>query len=246
MDATPGARQEAEARRSPPADPLKALSAAALAGVIAGLYLALIYAPTDTLQGEVQRIFYLHLAAFGGAFVGFGCAVIGGIAYLRSRRPGWDMLAHAGVEVGLALAAINVLTGAIYARPIVNSWWTWDPKLTAVTIMALTYAAYLMLRHSVESPERRRAFASVYGVLAFATVLNTFMVIRLRPDTLHEAMFGPGASSFAMPAPMQTALLVNVVVWSGLVAPALIAWRLRLERSVQTNERLHLEMIAGD
>lgn len=229
------------------ADALTVLSAAALVGVLIGLYFALVDAPTDSLQGDVQRIFYLHLAAFVGAFVGFVCAVIGGVAYLRTRQLRWDRLAYAGVEVGLALAAINVLTGAIYARPIVNSWWTWDPKLTAVTIMALTYTAYLLLRNGVESPERRRLFASVYGIFAFVTVVNTFMVIRLRPDTLHDVMFAPGATLFAaMPAPMQTALIVNMLVWGGLVAPVLMAWRVRLERMSYDSQHRRLQALGLD
>jgi heme exporter protein C len=100
------------------------LSVLTIIAFVCGLYLALVYAPSDTLQGEVQRIFYLHLASFTGAFVGFISAVIGGAVYLRTRTIRWDRLAHAGVEVGLLLAAINVLTGMIYARPIINSWWT--------------------------------------------------------------------------------------------------------------------------
>lgn len=227
-------------------DWLKLLSGLALAGFVLGLALALIYAPTNTVQGEVQRIFYLHLAAFVGAFVGFISAAVGGVAYLRTRRIAWDMLAQAGVEVGLLLAFINVLTGAVYARPIINSWWTWDPKLTAVTIMMLTYTAYLMLRNGVESPERRRLFAAVYSIIAFVTVINTFMAIRLRPDTLHEVMFAPGSALFRMPARMQLALFGNMLIWGGLIAPALIGWRFRLERVHLANERLRLRLLDGE
>lgn len=225
------------------ADRLKWLSILAVAGFVLGLYLALLYAPADNLQGEVQRIFYLHLASFSGALVGFFSAVAGGIAYLRTRNMHWDMFAHAGVEVGLLLAGINVLTGAIYARPIVNAWWTWDPKLTAVSIMALTYASYLMLRNGVENPDRRRVFASVYGILAFLTVIYTFLVIRLRNDVLHDVMFAPGSSLFAMPEAMQVAVFGNILIWGGLLAPVLIAWRIRLERLLQDNERLRVEAL---
>lgn len=224
-------------------DPLNALSVLAGVGLLFGMYLTLVYAPVDPLQGEVQRIFYLHLATFVGAFVGFISAVVGGLAYLKTRNDRWDMLALAGVEVGLLLATINIATGAIYARPIINSWWTWDPKLTAVTVMALTYAAYLMLRNGVDGIDRRRIFASVYGILAFATVVYTFMVIRLRSDVLHEVMFKPGGNWFAMPAPMQIALWGNMLIWSGLIAPVLMAWRFRLERLLQAGEQLRLEIL---
>lgn len=225
--------------------PLWWLTTAAVIGCAFGLYLALVYAPTNPLQGGVQRIFYVHLAAFAGALVGFMSAVVGGLAYLRTRRVFWDMLALAGVEVGLLLASVNVLTGAVYARPIVNSWWTWDPKLTAVAIMVLTYAAYLMLRGGVENPDKRRLFAAVYGALAFVTVIYTFLVIRVRSDVLHEPLFAPGRGGFTLPGIDGVTLLANVLIWAGLVAPVLMAWRLRLERRQQAIERLRLRVLDG-
>lgn len=221
-------------------DPLKVLSYLAILGFVVGLYLALINAPSDLRQGDVQRIFYLHLGAFAGAFVGFISAVMGGIAYLKTRQFRWDMMAHAGVEVGFMLAMINVVTGVIYARPIVNSWWAWDPKLTAVTIMALTYASYLMLRNSIEDLDRRHVFASVYGILAFMTVINTFIVIRIRPDTLHDAMFVPGGGFSSFPVRMQIALYANLLIWGGLIAPVLMGWRMRLEKEMMKNEKLRM------
>lgn len=224
-------------------DLLKVLSVLAVFGFVVGLYLAVIDAPNDVRQGHVQRIFYLHIGAFAGALVGFVNAVIGGIAYLKTRKFHWDMLAHAGVEVGFVLAMINVVTGVIYARPIVNSWWTWDPKLTAVTIMALTYASYFMLRNGIEGLDRRRTFSAVYGIFAFMTVINTFMVIRIRPDTLHDAMFVPGGGFADFPIGMQIALYANLLIWGGLIAPVLMGWRMRLEKAMMKNEQLRITFL---
>lgn len=224
-------------------DLLRVMSFFAVLGFAVGLYLAILDAPTDLRQGHVQRIFYLHLGAFAGAFVGFVSAVIGGLAYLKTRKSRWDMLAHAGVEVGFVLAMINVITGVIYARPIVNSWWTWDPKLTAVTIMTLTYASYLMLRNGIEDVDRRRVFSAVYGILAFMTVINTFMVIRIRSDTLHDAMFVPGGGFSSFPMGMQIALYANLLIWGGLIAPVLMGWRVRLEKAMMKNEQLRLTFL---
>ncbi|MGV2436381.1 MAG UNVERIFIED_CONTAM: hypothetical protein LVT10_17035 [Anaerolineae bacterium] len=62
-----------------------------------GLYLALIFAGTDIDQGNIQRIFYIHMPAFFGAFTAFGATVFrasctsprairAGIAW---QLPGW-------------------------------------------------------------------------------------------------------------------------------------------------------------
>jgi heme exporter protein C len=198
-----------------------------------GLYIALIYAPLEKTQGEVQRIFYIHVSAFSGAFVAFCATVVGGVMYLRSRKVKWDTLALAGVEVGMALALINLVTGMVWERPIWNTWWTWDPRLTMEIIMLLTYAAYIMLRNGIENPERRRRFASVYGILAIVTVIINFIIIRVRPDTIHPTVIGPSVQNptgqFEMTPPMVTALAINSIIWSIFVPLTLVWWRIRLE-----------------
>lgn len=212
---------------------LRLLTLVTVAAVAAGLYFALVHAGTDLEQGEVQRIFYIHISTFAGAFVAFLAAVVGGAAYLITRQAKWDGLALAGVEVGLTLAVINLVTGAIWARPIWNTWWTWDPRLVSDAIMCLTYAAYLMLRQGIENPDTRRRFASIYGIFAFATVIITLIIIRIRPDTIHPAVIGSSPQNaqggFGLSESMITAMGVNMVVWSVFVPAALIWWRIRLE-----------------
>jgi heme exporter protein C len=58
----------------------------------------------------------------------------------------WDWLSAAAIEVGLVFAVIAILSGMIWARPIWNTWWVWDPRLTTTAIMTLIYLAYFILR----------------------------------------------------------------------------------------------------
>ncbi|MDX2161875.1 MAG: cytochrome c biogenesis protein CcsA [bacterium] len=217
---------------------LNLLTLATIIGVAVSLYMGLFSAGTDIEQGNVQRLFYIHVPSFAGAFIALGATVIGGIAYLRTRHPRWDTFALAGVEVGLAL--VNLVTGSVWARPIWNTWWNWDPRLTADAIMILTYAAYLMLRGGIENIEQRRRFASVYGILAFSTVLITFLIIRIRPDTIHPVVFGPVLTDASMMATqgdfelnatpgVTSAVGFASAVWSILVPWALMWHRIRLE-----------------
>lgn len=226
---------------------LNALTLVTLIAVGVGLYFALVYAGTDVEQGNVQRIFYIHVSAFAGAFIALGGTVIGGAAYLITRNPKWDQLALAGVEVGLLLAFINLVTGAIWARPIWNTWWTWDPRLTSDAIMCLTYAAYLMLRQGIENADTRRRFASVYGIFAFTTVIITLVIIRIRPDTIHPAVIGASPQNaqggFGLTESMITALGVNMVVWSVFVPVTLMWWRLRLEALAARVESLRTQVM---
>jgi len=229
---------------------LTALTAITIGAVIVGAYFALVYAGMDVEQGAVQRIFYVHISAFAGAFIAFLAAVVGGVAYLIRRHPRWDALALAGVEVGLILALVNLMTGSIWARPIWNTWWTWDPRLVSDAIMCLTYAAYLMLRQGIDNPDTRRRFASVYGIFAFITVIITLVIIRIRPDTIHPAVIGASPQNaqggFGLTDSMIAAMGVNMVVWSVFVPATLIAWRLRLEALAERVESLRARVMSAD
>jgi heme exporter protein C len=245
LTATQLEQSEAQAKAFP--HRLKMLTIITLISVAIGLFLALVYAFTDDQQGEVQRIFYIHMPSFFGAFAAFGATVIGGIQYLRTRDVKWDTLAIAGVEVGLTLALINLVTGSIWAKPIWNTWWTWDPRLTNAAIMALTYVAYLMLRNGIENPDTRRRFASVYGILAIVTVIATLIIIRIRPDTIHPAVIGASPQNkdgeFEMTTRVAIALIPNLVIWATLVPVTLMWYRIRLQNMVERVNRMKLELL---
>ncbi|MCC7207893.1 MAG: cytochrome c biogenesis protein CcsA [Anaerolineae bacterium] len=214
---------------------LAALTALSAAGVLAGLYLALVFAGTDAVQGHVQRIFYIHMPAFFGATLGYGLAVVGGVQYLRTGQRRWDVLALSGIEVGCALTFINLTTGMIWSRATWNAWWTWDPRLTLEAIMAVTYVAYVLLRGGIQDPHERRYVSSVYAILAFITVILTTFIVRIRPDTIHpiviEAQRGAGAFAINATPGMTLALLFNLGVWGVLLPATLIWYRIRLEHS---------------
>lgn len=235
-----------EARPQPRA--LRILTIVTVLGFAATLVLGLGVAGADIQQGEIQRIFYIHMPSFFGAFTAFGLTVAGGLIYLARKSEKWDRIALAGVEVGLAFSLINLLTGAIWARPIWNTWWTWDPRLTSAAIMCLTYAAYLMLRAGIEDPERRRAFMSVYGILAFVTVLITLFIIRIVPETIHPVIVGASPQnaqgSFEATSGVVIALIPSMLLWLTLM-PITIMWhRVRLEERMDALNRLKFQVLS--
>src|SRR5690606_9933206 len=231
--ATLSKTKHSELELTPFPNGLRILTILTVLGLLVTLYLGLFNVGTDVEQGEVQRLFYVHMPAFFGAFTAFGATVLGGIMYLTKRDPKWDRLAVAGVEVGLALSLVNLLTGIAWMRPIWNSWWLWDPRLTSAAIMVLTYAAYLMLRAGIENPDTRRRFASVYGILAITTVILTLVIIRIRPDTIHPAVIGPSPQNaqgeFDATTGVVIALIPALIFYSTIFPITLMWYRIRLE-----------------
>ncbi len=219
---------------------LNMLTVATAISMALALGLALFYASTDQVQGDVQRIFYVHVSAFTGGATAFFVTVIAGIAYLRTRAPKWDRLAVASVEIGLPLVTVTLLTGMIWAKPIWNTWWTSDdPRLNSMAVMWLLYAAYLTLRGAVENPERRMRYAAIYGILAFVSVIYVFFVIRFRTDTLHPVVFGPSPvestakGTFGVKDPrLVLTISVGSIAWM-LLAFTLMWHRLRMENTAE-------------
>jgi heme exporter protein C len=202
------------------------------------------YAPMEAVMGQVQRVFYFHVAAGWVGMLGFLVAAIAGVAYLRTAKRKWDIVGLSAVEIGMVFALINIVTGAIWARPIWNTWWTWDPRLTTATIMELIYAAYLLLRQGIEDPDRRARFGAVYAIIGFLSVPLTFFSARLF-RTIHPVVIGtnqPGAEgAFDMTALMLQTFLFSLLTFSIIFADLL--WhRVRLGRLADQVEQLKLKM----
>jgi len=70
----------------------------------------------------------------------------------------WDALSVCAVEIGLLFSLITTFSGMIWARPIWGTWWTWDARLTTMTIMDLLYLAYFILRGGIDDPENAAGF----------------------------------------------------------------------------------------
>ena len=186
--------------------------------------LVFFYAPTEVQMGAVQKVFYFHVATAWVGMLGFLVAAVAGVVYLRRGEERWDIIGHSAVEISLVFFLIAIIMGSIWARPIWNTWWTWDPRLTTAAIVELIYAAYLLLRSGVDDPERRARFAAIYAIFGFISVPLTFISIRLL-RTIHPVVIGSAEAAsqggFNMDAPMQTAFFFSLAAFSVFFADLL-------------------------
>ncbi len=214
---------------------------------VVALYLVLFWAPQEAIMGDVQRVFYFHVAAgWVGALAFLVTAIVGGIFLARGEQR-WDRIAVASVEIGIVFTLINIVTGSIWARPIWNTWWTWDPRLVTATIMLLIYTAYMMLRQGIEDPDRRARFGAVYGIVGFISVPLTFLSIRIF-RTIHPIVVGgsdPTAlGAFNMTADMRVAFFFSLFTFT-LIYITLLWHRLRLQQQKEKIEERKLTAISA-
>ena len=208
-------------------------------------YLALVYAPEEAVMGQVQRVFYFHIATAWTGLLGFVAAGVAGVVYLVTRDDKWDVVETAAVEISLVFFFITIVLGSIWARPIWNTWWTWDPRLTTAAVTELIYIAYFMLRQGIEDPARRARFGAVYTILGAISAPITFLAIRLF-RTIHPVIIGSGDPSaqgtFAMSGGMKVAFFFALFAFSVIFAD--LFWnRIRLGRLSARVEDLKLSVL---
>ena len=216
---------------------LDVLGIATLVFILAGLYMAFVYAPTEVNMGLVYRIFYFHLGAVAAGFIAIMIVAIAGIAYLRAGKRSWDRIAEASAEIGVMFTIIALLMGSIWAKPIWGVWWTWDPRLTSYLILLLIYIAYLMLRASARDDARVARFSAVFGIVGFIDVPIVIVSARYW-RAISPVLFQENAQGFTFgltPEMVQT-LVVCIIAYL-LLFFWLLAQRVRLEA-------LHDELIS--
>ncbi len=209
-------------------------------------WLVFFFAPLEAVMGQVQKVFYFHVATAWVGMLGFMVAGAAGIAYLRTHNLKWDVVEVAAVEISLVFFFIAIVLGSIWARPIWNTWWTWDPRLTTAAIVELVYAAYLLLRQGLEDPERRARFGAVYTILGFISVPLTFVSIRLL-RTIHPVVIGGGDAAaqgdFSMTGDMRLVFFFSLFVFS-VIFIDLLWHRVRLGRLAQQVEQKRM-LVSG-
>ena len=181
--------------------------------MLANLYLIFMVAPTDSVLGHVQRVFYFHVPIAIMSFVAFLVVFIGSLGYLAKRTPKWDAIAHASAEVGVVLVTLALLTGIIWARPVWNTWWTWEPRLTTTLILWLIYVAYLMVRSYAPTQSKGAIYAAVVGIIGFVDVPIVYYSVVWWRSIHPSPVVGPFAQADSLEKSMSLILLFSFITF---------------------------------
>ncbi len=201
----------------------KAAVAAVAVMLVAGGFI-FFYAPTDALQGPVQRIFYLHVSSAIAAYGCFAAVLLGSIVYLWKENLAADRLARAAALVGLVFTTVTLVMGMIWAKPIWGAFWTWDARLTSTLVLWIIYAGYLMVRRLADPGRQAARFAAVIGIFGFIDV----PVVHFSVTWWQTHHPGPVVINNALPLEMLVSFLVTMACTLFLAA-VLVAIRYRIE-----------------
>jgi ABC-type transport system involved in cytochrome c biogenesis permease subunit len=144
---------------------------------------------THTMLPVLRSPFFsFHISTIVTAYaLLLGILVVGIIALFRpkdqARMERLKSLSMAMLYPAVALLAIGIFIGAVWANVSWGNYWSWDPKEVWALITLLIYAAPLheKLWKSFQKP----LFFHVYGILAFLSVLFTYFGVNLLLGGVH-------------------------------------------------------------
>ena len=205
---------------------LPPLTGAAMLAMLVG---AVIVAPREAIEGEVQRLFYIHVPSAIAAYLCFSVVFAASVALLWTRNLRFDAIARAAAGVGVLFTALTLATGAIWGKPIWGVWWAWDARLTSTLVLLLIYAGYLLARSLSDRGDVQAArYAAVFAIIGFIDIPIINLSVRwwrtLHPDPIVTRL--PGSQT--LPDSMLAVLML------GMVAITLLAlWLMALRSEVE-------------
>lgn len=215
------------------------VAAAAVLLLVAGLIDGLLFAPPDYQQGDSYRIIFIHVPASIGALLGYVAMGVCGVIVLVWRMKMAEILLRAIAPFGTLLAAISLVTGALWGRPTWGTYWVWDARLTSMLILLFLYLGIQALHAAIRDP---RQAARAAGLLAIVGVINV-VIVKYSVDwwfSLHQGSTLKIVGDTSMPWSMLTPLLLCIGGTYLLFATAVlirarheILWRERRTRWVK-------------
>jgi heme exporter protein C len=180
---------------------------------LAALVLGLVIAPPDAVQGQSQRLMYVHVPSAWTAYCAYAVVLVASVAVLLRRGPRWDALARAGAELGVGMTALAIAEGSIWGHTVWGVWWTWDARLVTTAVLMLLYVGYIAVRGLPGTPERSARRSAWLGIALFAAgPVVHFSVLWWR--TLHQppTLLRPDLDP-PIAASMLAALLTSLVAF---------------------------------
>ena len=212
--------------------------ALAAAGFITiGLYIGLVIAPTDAVQGEVYRIMFVHVpAAWMSMLIYVVMAGYAGLGLVLGARLA-VLMARALAPTGALFTLVALVTGSLWGRPAWGAWWVWDARLTSELVLLFLYLGFISLDAAIEDEFRA---GRACGVLALAGAVN-IPVIYFSVQwwyTLHQGpSLGPGSGASMEQSMVWGIVAMTLGFWFYTVAVVLARMRAGICASLQRTGR---------
>jgi heme exporter protein C len=200
----------------------------------AGLYVGLVQAPTDAVQGEVYRVIFIHVAsAWMSMFIYFVMACYGAMSLTFNSRLS-AMMARALAPTGAMFTFVALWTGSFWGRPTWGTYWVWDARITSELVLLFLYFGYIALANAFEDPRRGDRASSLLAIVGVVNLPIIYFSVQWW-NTLHQGS-SVRLTGTSMHAMMLTGMLLMAFsFWMYAIGAALTRVRsIILERERRT------------
>jgi heme exporter protein C len=193
----------------------------ALALLSVGSYFAL-SVPPDARQGDAVRIMFVHVPAAWTAMMAYGLIALCAVVTLIWRHPLADVAARNAAPLGAVFAALGLVTGSIWGKPMWGVWWVWDARLTSFLLLFLFYLGLIALRGSLEGEARAARAAAILALIGAADLPVVQFSVRWW-NTLHQ-----GSSLIRAGGPAMAPVYIRPLLLMALGYTVFFFWLLAL------------------
>lgn len=149
------------------------LMALALLLIGVGCYAGLFVAPKDYQQGDAFRIIYVHVPTAAISLSIYVAMAVAGAVALIWRMKLAEVAVVAAAPIGASYAAVALITGMLWGKPMWGAYWVWDARLTSELVLLFLYLGVIALNSAYQDP---RAAARACAWLALVGVVNVPIV----------------------------------------------------------------------
>ena len=135
------------------------------------------------------------------------------VLYLWKRDVKWDRRAVAAAEIGLVFLTASTIAGAIWAKPVWGTWWTWSPKLTSVLVLWVIFIGYLMVRAYAPGQRQASLWSAVVGIFGFANVPIVYLASEWWRSLHPELVVGPLSETGSLEPSMRITLYFSTLTF---------------------------------
>lgn len=182
-----------------------------LYAIIGGLLLPVPQLPI--LMQSIRNLYY-HVPMWFGMQTLLIASAIYAAKGLKGKDLVHDIYSEVYAKVALFFGSMGLITGMIWAKNTWGAYWTNDPKLNSAAIGMLMYAAYLVLRGSIEDEEKKARISAVYNLFALPVFIVLIFVLPRLTASLHPGNGGnPGFNSYDLDSRLRMVFYPAVLGW---------------------------------
>jgi heme exporter protein C len=182
-----------------------------LYSLIAGLLIPIPDLPV--IHESIRNIFY-HVCMWFTLLTLLSISAVNAVRYLAGFDEKYDYRSVEAASTGVFFGILGLVTGSIWARFSWGAFWTNDPQLNGAAVSMLIYAAYFVLRGSMNDSEKRARISAVYNIFAYIMMIIFLLILpKLAQGSVHPGKGGNPMALVGLDTKMRLVFYPAVIGW---------------------------------